>query len=444
MFFANPIYLWSLLGVLIPIGIHLWSRHEARTVKVGSIELLEASDTVRSRAIRPNEWWLLLLRVLLVALLALILSGPRTSTPAPEVGLVYVFEASLLRDGLPPGVITGPEGSSQVRLLEEGLPEWDPEDTPPDFTQPPGYWQLVPELNALNADSVLVFTRGYLKGTRSKRPGSAGHVRWTGPEDSDPYEQPLLARGGADTAELYTIRSSAGQTAFDRHLITASRGDFSVTEGGDSIRLKGENGGHLLPLHPTEPLQVGLYTGSGMQVSSSYLEAALRAVSTYLDQEVRVEKAPATDGGIATGSDLVVWLSADPPPETDGKMIYFGPDSLARELIEPGLKQGHYRLTEKLNAGNSVSGHLPERLMQVLLPPAQWEPPVRMADRRQWEAGMLGVSRAADPEKGRSGKGMEGPKKDRELESRDVSNYFWLAVLFLLTAERLLALWRRQ
>ena len=43
MSFAHPLYLWTLLGLLVPIAIHLWSKKEAKTIKIGSVQLLSES-----------------------------------------------------------------------------------------------------------------------------------------------------------------------------------------------------------------------------------------------------------------------------------------------------------------------------------------------------------------------------------------------------------------
>ena len=226
----------------------------------------------------------------------------------------------------PPGELTDLSGElPQIRLLEKGLPVWDPDETPPAAAGPPGYWQLVPELNALNADSVLVFTRGYLSGTRSKRPVSQSRIRWIGIENEDSLVKPLLARGDAETAELYTIQSQAGKTLFDRRRITAAEGSYSISEGGDSIRLRGENGVSVLPLQSGKPLQVGLYTGIGMEAGEIYMEAALRAVSKFMQQEIRIKKGPAVTDSIAAGSDVLLWLSEAPHPRPMGQYSTSGP-----------------------------------------------------------------------------------------------------------------------
>ena len=355
-----------------------------------------------------------------------------------------MVEASLLRDG-PPGVLMELSGElPQIRLLDKGLPVWDPDETPPPTSGPPGYWGLVPELDALKADSVLVITRGYLSGTRSKRPVSQSRIRWIGIENEDSLVKPLLARGDAETAELYTIQSQAGKTLFDRRRITTAEGSYSISEGGDSIRLRGENGISVLPLQSGKPLQVGLYTGIGMEPGEIYMEAALRAVSKFMNQEIRIKKGAAVTDSIAVGSDVLIWLSEAPPPPADGTVLYFRPDSLPRGLIEPGLKQGHYRLTARLNYENTVEGHLPEQLIQLLLPQTQWEEIIHYADRRQWAAPMLRGNRADEPENSMGREGADRRGQNRSSDSRDLSGNFWLALLGILSAERLLALWRKQ
>ena len=71
----NPIWLWGLSGLLIPIGIHLLSRREGKIIKIGSIRHLEETNSKQFKSIRLNELALLLLRCLIITILVLFLSG---------------------------------------------------------------------------------------------------------------------------------------------------------------------------------------------------------------------------------------------------------------------------------------------------------------------------------------------------------------------------------
>ena len=77
MSFAHPSYLWALLGLLVPIAIHLWSKKEAKTIKIGSVQLLSESKSRQSSSIQLNEWWLLLLRIGIISLLVVLLAKPQ-------------------------------------------------------------------------------------------------------------------------------------------------------------------------------------------------------------------------------------------------------------------------------------------------------------------------------------------------------------------------------
>src|SRR5687767_7801250 len=77
--FSNPMWLWGLSALLIPIGIHLLSRKEGKIINIGSVRHLRETDTARFSSIRLNEILLLVLRCLLLTLLVLLLAGTKVS-----------------------------------------------------------------------------------------------------------------------------------------------------------------------------------------------------------------------------------------------------------------------------------------------------------------------------------------------------------------------------
>src|SRR5687767_2711962 len=108
MLFLNPIWLWGLTGILIPIGIHLLSRKEGRTIKIGSVRHLENTHTKQFKSLRLNEILLLVLRCLLITILVFLLSGLHIKGTKKkglqwllvEKGLEHEPEFSLLIDSL--------------------------------------------------------------------------------------------------------------------------------------------------------------------------------------------------------------------------------------------------------------------------------------------------------------------------------------------------------
>jgi hypothetical protein len=74
--FLYPLGLTALLALTVPLVIHLLSRKPGKTVKVGSIRLLESSESRRLKSLRLTDVPLLLLRAFLLIALALLLAQP--------------------------------------------------------------------------------------------------------------------------------------------------------------------------------------------------------------------------------------------------------------------------------------------------------------------------------------------------------------------------------
>ncbi|TCD20364.1 hypothetical protein EZ456_19660 [Pedobacter psychrodurus] len=76
MHFLYSIGLLALAGLIVPLIIHLWNVKQGKMVKIGSIALLGESSRASSKSFKINDWFLLLLRCLLLALLAFLLAQP--------------------------------------------------------------------------------------------------------------------------------------------------------------------------------------------------------------------------------------------------------------------------------------------------------------------------------------------------------------------------------
>src|SRR4051812_887055 len=81
MTIANPIFLWALAGLSIPVAIHLLSRKEGKILKLGSLRHVQETSTQQFRGIRLNEISLLLLRCALIAIFGLMLAGVFLTVP---------------------------------------------------------------------------------------------------------------------------------------------------------------------------------------------------------------------------------------------------------------------------------------------------------------------------------------------------------------------------
>jgi hypothetical protein len=160
MIFLNPAYLWALLGLAVPVAIHLWSRKEGRTIKIGSTKLLRESDPKQSSSIHLNELWLLFLRMLALTVLVLILAEPRLKQKSDPVPVTYLVENSLLSYEQVTSILDTVNSDASIRLLEPGFPEYDNDYLAEDPVTP-NYWQLAKEMEELETDSIVVFTNAF-------------------------------------------------------------------------------------------------------------------------------------------------------------------------------------------------------------------------------------------------------------------------------------------
>ena len=74
MTFLQPVLLWGLLGVIIPVIIHFWYQKKGKAIAWAATRWLTDKTSLQHRGIRLDEIPLLLLRCLLVILLVLLLS----------------------------------------------------------------------------------------------------------------------------------------------------------------------------------------------------------------------------------------------------------------------------------------------------------------------------------------------------------------------------------
>ena len=110
MSFLNPVLLWGLLGVSVPVVIHLLNRFRYREVRWAAMDLLRKALVLRSRRVRIEDLLLLALRCLAVLLVALALARPTMTSaggrwPGADggAGAVVAIDASFSM-GHRPGV----------------------------------------------------------------------------------------------------------------------------------------------------------------------------------------------------------------------------------------------------------------------------------------------------------------------------------------------------
>ncbi|MGY8759939.1 MAG: BatA domain-containing protein [Nitrospinaceae bacterium] len=85
--FSSPLFLFGLLGISIPILIHLLTRRQQKKIRFSAVYLLAQSQKRSIRKSRPNRLLLLLARCLAIALFSMALANPLFSFRQSEAFL---------------------------------------------------------------------------------------------------------------------------------------------------------------------------------------------------------------------------------------------------------------------------------------------------------------------------------------------------------------------
>lgn len=75
MEWIRPTLLWGLLGLLVPVMIHLWNRKKERVIYWAAMTWLNQEESQSSRSLKLENWILLVIRMILLFLLVVLLAG---------------------------------------------------------------------------------------------------------------------------------------------------------------------------------------------------------------------------------------------------------------------------------------------------------------------------------------------------------------------------------
>ena len=432
MSFVNPTYLWAFLGLLLPIAIHLWSKKEGKTIKVGSIQFLNESDSKQTRSIRPNEFLLLLLRLLVVGILVLILAGAQIKKKITSIPITYIVESSLLTDDRMRSILDTLESGESLRLLAAGFPELEKDELDAKDASTPNYWQLAQEMETLHTDSIVVFTNGFVKGIAGMRPAVHKTASWISIPLEQPVKKTIKATKTKDMLELLSLSSNPYDISFSKELLAADDRRFKINDTNDSIRLQQNGKEETLAVTSEIATKVVLFYDDSLANQQTYIEASLTAISKYIHRPIDIEIVRDIDAIDFSGFELVVWLSSDPIPEISNKVLVYRPDHLADTIIAEGTQSNVFYLTAPLTITNSIDSNLPERLLHLFDFYANEQAAMDRYDQRSIDiAELQPILTKVD-------------RDIKEFQLFDMSIWLWMLLGVVFIIERSVAKYRKQ
>lgn len=205
-----PAALAALAALIVPLLIHLARRSEQRPTDFAALRWLRQKPRPRHR-VRFDEWPLLWLRLLLLALLALWLARPVLFDSADETPWIAVIPGADLAQ------VKSRVGNGEARLhwLAPGFPELEQE--PPTGALP--FASLLRQLDAeLPAEVALtVFVPGQLQGADAMRPQLSRPVQWNVVPGAMP-----MPKAVSSTIPMFSVRHSADRADALRYLRAAA------------------------------------------------------------------------------------------------------------------------------------------------------------------------------------------------------------------------------
>ncbi|MFA6246688.1 MAG: BatA domain-containing protein [Mucilaginibacter sp.] len=475
MQFLNPIWFFALAAITIPVIIHLWNIRPGKTLKVGSISLITEASKSTKRSFKLLDILLLLLRCLLLILIALLLAAPvwQKYVTAQKKGWVLIPRESLKEtyQKFKPTIDSLDKAGYEFHYFNRGFAKQDlktilADSSLKDTTINANYWSLVKQLaNQVGDAPVYLFSQNgidHFKGDKPRVKLNSLHWQTYTAKDSVTkwIDRAFITNNGA--IKITIGNSTTSSTYFTTQTIQG-RGDNDVTvsvqNGQPFVSLK--NTAQSVPVD-TSTLRIAIYTDKH-QLDAGYLKAALSAATTFNGAKTTIKQY--NNATIPHGLTWLFWLSEQqvkPDLLKNSKNIFqheAGKIADVNSWIDPG----HIALAKRINSTNSYepvwkdgfgkpvlgldgntwhfysrfnplwsdlvwSDDFPKLMLKLLLGSGQSQPKGherRIFNNRQVQPEIISQSMPQSSFK--------------TTQQADLSKHFWLLVVLLLIAERILS-----
>lgn len=335
--FIEPLFLWGVLAVGIPIAIHFWHQKQGKPLPWAAMQWLTEARQQQSRGLRLDNVFLLLIRCLLLVLLAILLAKPllNWSTQSPTIQRVHLVQPSqTVLDNFRFELTDAQKKGERIVWANPAL---TPLTAEPSLPEPPvsfGPLSLQTAINQLDGRNTVLHV--YLAPTQAL-------------SDVPAITVPLRFR--LHTAVDSTAQPRAYLPARGNRTLFINRAGKLIVSPALDATLKFQ----AAPAH-AGPIQTLIqYRDKAEQQT---VEAALTALTDVYGLEVAVTKTPAKNQPY----DLVLTdqLPENPSPRT----LYIV--SAVQQSTRPNIVFSHETLTPQ-TSGRVAGGQLPEWLGKQIL-----------------------------------------------------------------------------
>jgi hypothetical protein len=397
---TNPIWLWGLLGLAVPLAIHLLSRKEGKVIKVGSLRHLTDSTTRQFKSVKLNELLLLALRSLLLLTVVALLAGLLLPSSASLPKWVVVDREAEQHEEISRIIDSLTNKDYELRYLEQGFPL--PKDTASEEKMP-NQWFLAEQLGEAEISEAVVFTKAYMSGFKGKRPSKPEHVAW--------FDMPV------EPEKLPAISVIEGDTVWE---VSEQADDKFTTFTTIKTRVKSAVSTEI------QVKKVVVASDDEHAYDAKVLETALLVLNDLPGFRIDIQSVSAASFS-ADEEAVVFWLASIPVPNLDNELVFLEETTSDDLLVQ--LSQKQWQLTRRLNKRVVLEDKLIVELSKFF-----------DADLTE----ITGNDRRTMPEGWRWSKVKSEEAGDNKTNALYADINQWLVVLLILTLviERLVA-WRR-
>jgi len=354
MTFSNPILLWSLLGLSVPVAIHLLSRKEGQVIRLGSIRHVHETSTQQFKGLKLNELLLLALRCVMILVFSLLLSGLQCAGISKEKWVV--IEPGLENDGFVKSILDSLEKDGfEQRLLSEGL-----RSATRDNASDLNYWALAERLKEKNLSSVVVLSSNRLENFRGIRPSLPPQIKWIA-IPANKIDFPVEAvKFDSDSLYVRTGHSSPEQTSFTTEKIKSPAASVQIAFP-DSVR-------------------IAIAADAEHAYDRRILGAAIQTIQRAFPVNMKVHELKPS-AATAENYGWLFWLSDSNPPEKNTTSTIWLKPTRSNNLLERvGPRTWH--MTKRLNEEIALEKNLTIELALLIVPSKKQQEIAEANDRR--------------------------------------------------------------
>lgn len=325
----QPIWLFAIAGIAIPLIIHLWNIREGKTLRVGSILLLQKSARSQARSLRLKDIFLLILRCLLIFTLAFLLAKPtwqKRLTSINKKGWILIEKESLHEayKNFKPAIDSLIKAGYKFHYFNRGFGLDKLEDalkkTVDTNTEiKVSYWTLLKQLNEELPSElpVYLFTNNKLKRFTGTRPEVSINLQWIIYSSGNTITKPIVKayKTPADSIRIIVANSKPAATfyTFENIVYPKKNSQYLLNDNNGKIVVSGRDSASTNSVEvDTSTLQIVIYADQFI-IDAGYLKAAIDAIQEYTMFKIKVSIVNNT-GNIKPTNDWLFWLSEKPLP----------------------------------------------------------------------------------------------------------------------------------